>query len=243
MTLSLPSPIQKAEIVDRQLVFPWDEWNLRPYYDHDAEGWHKRLSALSIRAQLALAMASGEWVCHRFSSVDGDARPLQLLEAGWAGVISLAYVRMSEPVEKEWRGPTRGPLYIVMLIVTDAFNNLDMDPDGSVRALWMHNLAQHVLPRTDAYHAWFREVVQRLERHYARPEPGGDDLFSGLPPGMGVAVPRDLFDTSLPFDPVDADAQIDAFLRGLAWRRNEYLSPPEAMSEDGFFEGTPYRYP
>jgi hypothetical protein len=42
---------------------------------------------------------------------------------------------------------------------------------------------------------------------------------------------------------VDADAQIDAFLQGLDWRRNEYLSPPESMSEDGFFEGTPYRYP
>jgi hypothetical protein len=243
MTLSLPSPIQRAEIVDSQLVFPWDEWNLRPYYDHDAKGWHKRLSALSIRAQIALATASGEWVCHRFSSVDRDARPLQMLEAGWAGVISPAYVRMPEPVEEEWRGPARGPLYIVMLIVTDAFNNLDMDPDGSVRAIWMYNLAQHVLPRTDAYDAWFSEVVQRLEQGYALPAPGEEDLFSGLPQGMGVAVPRDLFDTSLPFDPVDADAQIDAFLQGLDWRRNEYLSPPESMSEDGFFEGTPYRYP
>jgi len=243
MTLSIPDYIQSAGIVDRDLVFPWDEWNLRPYYDHDAKGWWKRLNALSIRAQLALTNASGEWVRHRFSSVDGDVRPLQMLEAAWAGVVSPGYIRMPEPEEEEWRGPARGPLYILMLIVTDAFNHLEMDSDGASRAVWMYNLAQHVLPRTDAYDAWFGEVVQRLERHHPKPGPTEEDLFSGLPPGMGVPVSREAFDPRLAYDPAQAPAQIDAFLQRLDWRQNPYLCPPNVMSQEGFFEGTPYRYP
>src|SRR5262249_21165348 len=105
MALSVPSHVQKAGIVDNNFTFPWDEWNLRPYYDHDANDLYARLEPLSIRSQLALTMAAGEWVLHRFSSAVKDAEPLQMLEAGWAGTISPVYVQLPEPDEEKWRGP------------------------------------------------------------------------------------------------------------------------------------------
>jgi hypothetical protein len=243
MTLPVPDFIRAADIADRDLVFAWDEWDLLAYYDHDEHDVYERLSALSGRAELALTIASGEWVRHRFSLVDSDPAPLQMLEAAWAGVVSPEYIEMPEPEEEQWRGPARGPLYVLMLIVTDAFNHLEEDPDGASRAVWMHNLAKHVLPRADAYDAWFAEVVRRLEQHHPRNENEDDDLFSGLPPGMGAPVAREAFDPSLPYDPKADGARIDAFLRRLDWEANPYLRSPDAISEAGNFEGTPYQYP
>lgn len=242
MALPVPPYIQKAGIVDDQLLYEWDEWNVRKYYDLDPQDVWTRLQPLSLRAQIALSIAIGEWVCHRFSLVDADPRPWQFLEAAWAGVISPCYCRYTETDDDEWRGPARGPLNMTISIVNDALFHINEDPNAAARAVWMRSLARHVLPGTDAFDAWFDAILQRLVHSFPKPPPDQEDLFSRFPPGMGVPVPREAFDPARPYDPAQSPALLDAFLQTLDWRRNPSLFSPDEVRECDGFDGAPYRY-
>jgi hypothetical protein len=243
MALRTPGFIVAAGIDDDRLIYEWDEWRMRRYYDRDPQGLKDRLEVLSLRALVGVAIACGEWVVFRMSKVDSDPRPGQFLEAAWAGLVHHGYCRYIENDDEEWRSPARGPLDMTMSIVNDALFHLNEDPDAALRAVWMHSLATHVLPRRDAFDAWFAAVLPRLIQDHGRPGDDQQDLFSHSPPGMGSPVPRELFDPSLPYDPAQDAAHLDAFLRQLDPKSNPFLGEPAEVAQWDDFEGTPYRYP
>ena len=94
---------------------------------------------------MSLAIATGLWICERFRLVDSDRRPLQFLEAAWAGTISRSYCHYAEIDDDEWRSPARGPLGMTISIVNDAIFHINEDSKVAMRAVWMNSLARHVL--------------------------------------------------------------------------------------------------
>jgi hypothetical protein len=241
MTPLLPELVGGEACREQSLAFDWDESNSLAIYDHDEPGLWPRLSVLTIRAQFALALACGEWVCYGFSAVSDISEPVKVIEAGWAALVHRDYAIMREPDADNWRGPDRSPLHIVMLIIADCFNALDEDPDGASRAVWMYNVAMRVLDHNDVFEAWFQQVVARLEDRYRKDPNEQQDIFSELPPGMGKPVPRQVFNTRLPAPDDDAPL-IDRYLQDLDPKQNEFLASAADIEGSSGFEGVPYRY-
>lgn len=223
----LPPVLADASIVDDRLVFPWDEWQVRSYFAFDDDELLQRLSAISGRASMALTMAVGEWICQRFARVSADREPWQFLEAAWAAQMQPGRCKYSEIVEDNWRGPARGPMAIVITIANDVLFCLDEDPDPADRAVWMIHLAHHVLPNRDGFETWLEQVSARLEQHHpedaARDESLPDDEL-----GLGRPVARELFDTTIPYQPAqpgDEATLVARFLQRLD-PGNPYLAQP-----------------
>jgi hypothetical protein len=118
----------------------------------------------------------------------------------------------------------RGPLAILITVADDAVCCLDEDPEPAIRAMWMANLAHHVLPARDKFDAWLEEVVVRMIQHHPR-DHAADDSFPDDELHLGRPTSRELFDTTHPFDPAREDAQIATFLKSLD-STNPYLLPP-----------------
>jgi hypothetical protein len=239
--LTTPPYIPVATLATQTLTFAWDEWRVLGYYDRDLDVWWPRLKELTIGAQLGLTIATGEWTYHRFAAVNADTSPLLFLEAAWAGCVHPAYCKYFEADDDDWRGPVRNPLKMMMAIVNDGLFHMNEDPDVGVRAAWMFNLTQHVLPETSAFECWFSEVVDRLEQHFQRSN-AARNLFAFGPPGLGLPVPRSAFDPARHYEPAHTTALIDRFLQGLYPAQNPFLNEPDVVAEADDFEGVPYRY-
>jgi hypothetical protein len=237
----VPGYIHAAGIVDDVLRYAWDEWNIRSHWDLVEDALFVRLDALGNRAVTGLALATGQWVVHRYSALCSDPRPGQFLEAAWAGNIHLGYCEYTEQTTDEWRGVIRGPLNIVVLIANDALFCLHDDPHAATRACWMRALARHVLPDTAAFEAWFEACLARLEQHYPKAEAlAREGLFVPYP-GMGPPVPVEAFDPSRAWDPAQAPQLLDQFLQRLDPAANPFLRPAaELVGAEGIV--TPYRY-
>jgi hypothetical protein len=207
-------PAVVAGISDPTLSYDWDEWKVREYFDFADETLLERFAAISGRGSLATTMAVGEWVCQRFAGLSGDPAPWQFLEAGWAAQMEPGRCKYTEIIEDYWRGVVRGPLAITITIANDALFCLDEDPNVALRAMWMSNLARHVLPTREPFDRWLDAVLELLAEHH--PKDGaeaassdGDDLSLGRP------VARELFDTTRAFVQSDEPVLIQRFLRSV----------------------------
>lgn len=237
-----PQYITAAGIASNVVRFPWDEWNCRRYYGSVEETMLARLERLTNKANTSLAIATGEWICERFSTVEPDPTPRAYLEAAWAGAIHPAYCKYTETYDDDWRGPVRAPLALTITLVNDALFGLTYDPRVAVRVCWLYNLTRHVLPDLRAFEAWFEACIQRMEQFHDRSvdSQGEEDLFADAP-SRGSPVPREAFDPALVYSPVAAPAFLDAFLRGLRPELNPFLrSPGELAGEEGIPK--PYQY-
>jgi hypothetical protein len=239
--LATPSYIPIDLAVGRALTFPWDEWRVFGYYHRDLDVWWPRLRELTIRAQLTLTIAVGEWVYHRFDAVNSDTTPLRFIEAAWAGAVHPAYCRYFENDDDQWRGVVRNPLKTMMVIINDALFHMNEDPDVGLRAAWMFNLAEHLLPGTALFERWFSRVVARLLQYHPR-SGSRDDLFSFGPPGLGSPVPREAFDPERPYQREEDTVLVDQFLSSLNPRENDFLRPSDEVAAADDFEGVPYRF-
>jgi hypothetical protein len=221
----LPPVTSAANIVDDRLQFPWDEWQVRTYFAFDDDAFLERLLEISGRGSMALTMAIGEWVCRRFAQVTPDPEPWHFLEAAWAAQMQSGRCKYTEIVEDHWRGPARGPMAIVITIANDAIFCLDEDPIPANRAVWMTNLARHVLPEHDAFEKWLAQVIDLLARYH--PKTGSEN--ESLPDddyALGRPVARELFDTTKPYQPTDEARLIARFLQSVD-PSNPYLSANE----------------
>jgi len=204
-------PIVSAAITDLTLRYEWDEWDVHEYFDFLAEPLELKLAEVSGRGSIALTLAVGEWICHRYSEVSTDPAPMQFLEAAWAEQMQPGLCSYMETEDDEWRGVVRGPLSIVMTIANDALFCLDEDDNPSVRAAWMTNLARHVLPRLDDFEKWLDIVVGRLALLYTKATSASDSI-AGDDFMLGRPVPRDLFDTGRLFSRAEESLLIQQFL-------------------------------
>jgi hypothetical protein len=243
MVQPVPAYVRSDGVADELLRYAWDEWTIRKHWDIVEADLHQRIDQLTNRAGTALALATAEWICQRFSLLCWDPRPRQFLEAAWAGNIHRSYCEYTETVTDEWRGPIRGPLNIIILIANDALFCLHEDPHAATRACWMAALARHVLPSAarPRFEAWFEASIERLEAHYPRVLAlVSESVFEPFP-GMGTPVPAELFDLRADFDPAAAPGLLDQFLRSLDPTQNPYLHPASELAgiED---VPIPYRY-
>jgi len=242
--LQPPRFVQPAHAADGELLYPWDEWHVRDYYMFTDPDDFKRLDALTNKANTALTIAAGEWICVRFAPLDADPIPLQFLEAAWAGIIHPAYCEYTETVDDQWRGPVRAPLAVTIAIANDALFCLRDDPHVATRACWMRNLARHILSAPDRFDAWFDVCTERLARYHAKNnDPGAlvSSVFDDFP-AQGVPVPREALDPAYPYDPVEAPQLLDRFLRSLDVSANRFLRSPLELRDVDDLPGPPYRY-
>jgi hypothetical protein len=231
----------RASIDDAVLAFPWDEWSIKSYYWDVSQVLFDRLNALSDDASMALTLAIGEWVVHRFDAVNSDPTALQFIEAAWAGTVHPYYCIYTETVDDEWRGPVRGPLAVTMAIANDALFCRENDPEVATRACWMHRLATHVLTDSQEFLKWFETVVQRMEAFHPRAAKERPTFF-GLSLASTTPVPRAAFDVSREYDAAQAAGMVDEFLRNLDPAANRFLRPPRDLVGIEEFPGEPYRF-
>jgi hypothetical protein len=237
--VEVPVYIRDAQIASPGIRYPWDEWKVNDYFLAIDAKQFERLDKLSHAANLALAVGSGEWICHRFSLLSDDPKPGWFLEASWAGIIHPAYCRDSETIDDEWRGPVRGPLNIAISIAHDGIHRLDTDPHEATRACWMYNLANHILPRNEDFQTWFEKCVLRFEQYHPFLE--SDDIWE-QGPIFGIPVPREALDPATTYNPEDAPSLLDRFLQRLNPYINPFLLKAEELDGLQEFEGVPYRY-
>src|SRR5262245_50646922 len=81
-----------------------------------------------------------------------------------------------------------------------------------------------------------------LRAHHPLPSPTAEQLFSQLPAGMGRPVPREALDPEAVYEPAQAPALLDAFLRSLDWVNNPFLRTASEVEDSDDFDGVPYRY-
>ena len=205
-------PVIAAPIAIDDVLYAWDEWQVRDYFDFDDPDLADELAKVSGRGSMALTLAVGEWICHRFSRLSSDPAPLQFLEAGWAEQMQPVLVDYYETNDDDWRGPVRGPLSMVITIANDALSCLDEDDDLPGRAVWMTNLARHVLPVGEGFEAWLSAVVQRLIEHHPAAEAAGESLLDDEY-DLGRPVARQLFDTTRPWFRADETPLVKDFLQ------------------------------
>jgi hypothetical protein len=237
--VDVPAYIRSAQIATHIIRYPWDEWKVNDYFlGLDADRF-KRLDKLSHAANLALAIGSAEWICHRLSSLSSDPNPNHFLEAAWAAIVHPGYCRDVETIADQWRGPVRGPLNIAISIVHDGIHRLNTDPHEATRACWMHNLANHVLPRNDEFQSWFEKCVVRFEQYHPFLE---SDDFWEEGPAFGSPVPREALDPANPYNAENSPALLDRFLQRLTPDQNPFLMKPEELLDIPGFQGVPYRY-
>jgi hypothetical protein len=243
----LPTPphIRTSSIGSPTLQFPWDERQVRQYYWTVETHQFERLDALTNEANLALSLAVGEWVFHRFASVNTDSVPLQFLEAAWASMVHPAYCIYTETDNDQWRGPVRGPLAAAITIANDAIFCLRDDPHVATRVCWMCNLARHVLPATGEFDVWFDACVLRLERYHSKlteKRPAGRTGLFDDPLIFTRPVPREACDPQQPYDPIQMTTLIDRFLTRLQPASNSFLRAAAELATVDDLPGPPYRY-
>jgi hypothetical protein len=242
--LTFPKHIRDANLHLADTAYAWDEWKCREYYLFEQPDLFKRLDELTNKANTALTIGIGEWVCARFRTRDRDARPLQFMEAAWAGVVHPAYCQYTETVDDEWRGPVRAPLAIAIVVTNDALFCLADDPNVATRVCWLRNLAQHVIADTGPFDQWFEACVQRLERFHTKllelPSTP-TSLFDALPP-QGQPVPREAVNLDFPYDPQQAPTLLNAYLSALKPLENPYLRTPQELQDVDDLGSAPYSY-
>ncbi len=243
MILAPLAPVLDAGVDTLELEYEWNDWNVHPHFrPGDAELMDRALG-LSHRARIALSVAIGEWIVHRFSHLADPHYRLcrDYIEALWAWNIDWRYAIPFHPQDREWQGPVLGPLELVLVISNDAFERVEEQGESEHCPAWMSQLAEHVLPDAGPYRAWLEEVLARLEQHFAW-EYDPDDFFLEND-FRGPPVPRELFDTSQPFDPARSERLLGELLLRLEGTPNPFLRPADELDELYDEGGAPYRWP
>lgn len=228
MALRPLQPAIDAGTTTDKVLFEWDEWNVMDYYAYVEDDMDDAMATISGRGAMALTLAVGEWICQRFAHLDGDPKPMQFLEAGWAEQMQPGLGAITEPDDDDWRGVVRGPLSMVISIANDALFELHEDPCVGDRVAWMANLARHVLPDCGAFEKWLDQVISLLAQYH--PQAGSDK--ESLPDDeydLGRPVARELFDTTKPYQHADEAKLIARFLQTVD-PANPYLSANEPAS-------------
>ena len=229
MPLSIPHYLASSGIQQNSVHFKWDDWSTPPELAEVNAGLLEKLNAISLRAALAFACGSAEWIVYRFTQLCDVTAPWSYLEAAWATVIDTRYVAYGDRTGwqtyafKGWDGPIKRPIRNALNTLEIAFDQLAADywKDPPVCAVRISMLACYVMADPAPYLLWRGTVLDRLQRLYPRDpqDPIGD------------VVPRHAVDPDIDFDPDETEALIRRFLASLDYKSDLFLSTPEGMLE------------
>lgn len=174
--------------------FAWDEANYLSHFYFLPADTHDRLLLLTPNACFALAIGSAEWIRARFQPFDADRKMRDYLAAAWADMADGWRCAYFFPLDDDWRGPVRGPMVAAMTILNDAMSGRGDNPEQADRAVWMHNLACHVIAPRAPYLTWWNAVVARLEQTHSWSVEGAPtiDIFANRFPQGNVPSPEAL---------------------------------------------------
>jgi hypothetical protein len=232
MPLSSPSHIASASLCQPEIRYVWRDWEENGVYDTpEDDTLLDRLEGLSFRANLALTIACAEWVIYRYECVADIQMHLQFIEAAWAAVVDDRYLRPWEPLDDECSGPVKGPLAASLMIIQEAVHAMATEAGNGLTAIYISNLASHVLPQIEAFMTWREQVLSGLES------------LAPLDPEetLGDVVPREYFAAPQRFKSEMAESFVRKFLQGLDVNSNPSLHTPEEL-EELHFEAVPYDF-
>jgi hypothetical protein len=234
LAISVPDYVRAANIQDPVVRFTWDDWDMRGLELPVDADLSARLRRISQRADVAFALATAEWIVHRFSLFGNDLVAWQFLEAAWAQVVHWRYRSLNwdgDVNPREWSGPVRMPVWRALTLTEFSISEAEQDGSPFIGAGLIASLATHVLADPTPYLEWRDRIMRRLETAYALD--GAETL--------GEVVPREALDPDFDFNPAHTESLVNRFLGGLDYRTNAFLNAPENMLIQGF-KGTPYTF-
>ena len=212
---------------DHPLDYEWNEPDTQSYFLYAEEDELDRLKLLTGRANIALALAVGEWIEARFRLYGLDPEFSDYLDAGWAGLLDTSYCEWIYLDYPHWRGPVRSPQLLVMGIVNEAFHESEDNPEMAWRACYALNLARYLLPEAGPFEDWLEASLVRLEKWHSWDSEGTepDDIFAEEY-WQGNPVARELFDPDRPYQADQAEGLLEAFVLTVN-RENPFLNPDD----------------
>lgn len=221
-----------SQALDGPLRYKWNDEKPTEYYGAENRRLEKALAQPPMRVGLGTSIAFAEWIWLRLRTVAKDHRLPKLIEASWASLVDWHYFDASSQTEKELaerkKGPVEGPLSIAHRHLFTSVLNAANETGFYSRAVYISNLAEHVVARPEIFTRWRRATIERVQRLYPD-DP--DDLFGPPIPRQAIIDPG--------FKLNDAPKLLDAFLSELTPTENPYLTQPAVMKRAGF-KGTPY---
>lgn len=233
--LTIPAYVEEAAVVGLPIKHKWNDEDLPTFYT-ESDRIEATIAKTTTAGAVAIALGSLEWVAWRMSKhADVDVL-LQAIEAMWAGIIDVRYVRSlrESPLalkHKDWQGASRGPIYVAYKQLKGLRVCLDYKEPASPEASSSVRMARFVLPNPKPFETWWRAMVKRLADAHPDEEEGPDDV--------GRPVPRAAIDPRVDYKPKDAKRYLAAYLESLDPATNAFLATPKEMKKAGF-EGKPY---
>jgi hypothetical protein len=232
MAISISPYIQRANIQDPAIRYRWDDWDFDEAETPVDPELQAELEKLSLRSNIALAIATAEWVVFRFEAMLDDLLPLDYLEAAWAQEIDFHYGFVWwQPIhDEEWLGPVKGPVREAIAWVMEIIRSVEETEEHPAEmCASLSKLTEHVLSDSTPYQTWRSRVLRRLDELYP---------FDAADP-MGDVVPKEALDPDRVFRLQESETLVNRFLAGADREDNDFLKSAEDMLNEGF-EGTPY---
>ncbi len=177
--MTAPEFILKSNIDAVKPAYRWDDRGHPNPGDGAFSQAIKNLHQLSVRANLALAVMSGEWMNFRFFGEKGDPQFNLLIEALWLAIENPAFLKKESRLcpEKDRGDRIDGALYSYSLAMIDLFragitmDGVTHDADGVFR------LVDYIMPKP-AYKNWRLKAITDLKTFATEPAfPQGRDLL------------------------------------------------------------------
>lgn len=212
--------------------FAWDEPNFLQYCYFLPAALHDRLLGLTENANLALAIGSADWILARFLPFDPAREARDFAAAVWAKLSPDWRCDLYDPADEDWCGPVRGPILIAMTILYDVLAGRGENSVTADRAVWMHNLALHVIEPLQPYLAWHEQVVKRLEQTHSWAIEGGrkPGLFDDEFP-RGRRIGPTVLDLAVSYDPASAAQELDQFVQRERRNGNPFVLDPSELPD------------
>jgi hypothetical protein len=243
------------EIVGAPIDFPWEGAQehigpvetLTPLMMHLGRG--------NGLAQVAMCAGILLWLTWRLKTLTDVEHNLELAEAAFAYTIDWRYVDIN--AGPKGKAPDQPPevsaakkvnSLVRRALNQDTYWNSFFTPVAET--FHAANVVQHIVPTSQkgAFEHWLLAVSDRMHAHFPLPDLAEREFSTFeseqaydayVAPRRGVAIPPEILDTSVEYDPGKRDASLAKFLTGLDRGRNRFLRSPEEMLELGF-EGRPY---
>jgi hypothetical protein len=255
MNTAIPSYIEKAGIVGAPLEFTWEgpQGHIGP-----VETVNKMFNLIGYKTTCGmLTQAAGiiGWGAWRLQDYT-DVKPLlQMIDASFAFQVDSYYVdRNGLPTRKPKTDPPAesaiGKLQLLLWegLNADRFWRSYFQPhDSAYHAAY---LVRHIMPKKqrNIFNKWLEGMLARMKEVAPKPdEPplkdasllSRDDLDAYFARHRGVALPPQVLNIEIDYEPSRRIELVDRYLSELDWENNPFLRAPEEMKKLGFV-GTPY---
>lgn len=251
---ALPSFIPK-EIVGAPIDCSWEGAQAHIGPVETVTPLMKQLGRGNGLAQVAMCAGVLLWLTWRLKPLTEVDHNLELAEAAFAYCIDWRYVDIN--AGPKGKAPDQPPEVSAAKKVNSLVRRaLDQDSYWNsfftpvAETFHAANVVQHIMPKPHkrTFDQWLLTVSDRMHAHFPLPDipkrefstfESKEAYRAYCAPRRGIAIPPQILDISVEYDPSQREANLKGFLRGLDRERNRFLRSPEAMLELGF-QGTPY---